>query len=185
MTPWPVARIRDIATVFDGPHATPRSTKTAVSGPIFLSISSLQNGRLDLARSAFLSEADFRVWTRRVTPRPDDVVFAYETRLGEAAIIPRSLKCALGRRLALIRPNTVRIEPRFTLFLSRPRISRGNPAQHGPRLYRRSDYAARLSRLSSRPAAYGRAAWDCGNAGGAGRQDRVQPPSTGLLIRID
>ncbi len=87
-----------------------------MSGPVFLGISSLQDGRLDLSQSAFVSEEDFQAWTRRVTPRPDDVVFSYETRLGEAAIIPEGLRCSLGRRLALMRPNTDRIQPRYLLY---------------------------------------------------------------------
>jgi len=35
-----------------------------------------------------LSEADYIQWTRRVTPGEGDIVFSYETRLGEAAMIP-------------------------------------------------------------------------------------------------
>ncbi|GLY32525.1 restriction endonuclease subunit S [Kineosporia sp. NBRC 101731] len=93
-------RIGDVALVFDGPHATPRKTE---SGPWFLSISSLKNGYLDLAESAHLSEEDFLVWTRRVQPRAGDVLFSYETRLGEAALMPPGIKGSLGRRMALLR----------------------------------------------------------------------------------
>ena len=90
-----------IATVFDGPHATPDKT---VAGPWFLSISSLQGGRLVLAESAHLGEQDFTRWTRRVTPTAGDVLFSYETRLGEAALMPVGVRACLGRRMALLRP---------------------------------------------------------------------------------
>lgn len=113
---WPVLIIRDFASVFDGPHATPKSSKTAISGAVFLGISSLQSGRLDLSQSGFLSEEDYLRWTRRVAPRPGDVVFSYETRLGEAALIPKGLRCSLGRRLALMRPDTTKVDPRFLLY---------------------------------------------------------------------
>jgi type I restriction enzyme S subunit len=113
---WRDVRIRDIATVFDGPHATPKSVKSATAGPVFLGISGLQNGRLDLAQSGHLSEEDFRQWTRRVTPQAGDVVFSYETRLGQAALIPDGLRCSLGRRLALIRVDRDMVDPRFLLF---------------------------------------------------------------------
>ncbi len=99
--------------IFDGPHATPKKTQ---SGPLFLGISSLANGRLLLSDTEHLSEADFTKWTRRVAPQPDDVVFSYETRLGEAALIPEGLRCCLGRRLALMRPDKTKIEPRFLLY---------------------------------------------------------------------
>jgi type I restriction enzyme S subunit len=77
--------IGDIAEVFDGPHATPKKLDT---GPHFLSISSLEKGRLDLSKSAFLSEEDFKKWAKRVTPKEGDLLFSYETRLGEAALMP-------------------------------------------------------------------------------------------------
>ena len=116
MTGWREVRVEDVAVVFDGPHATPVSPKTATSGPVFLGISSLNAGRLDLTQSGFLSESDFQQWTRRVTPQADDVVFSYETRLGEAGIVPAGLRCALGRRLALMRPDQGVIDPRFLLY---------------------------------------------------------------------
>lgn len=99
--------------IFDGPHATPKKTE---SGPVFLGISSLKHGRIDLAESAHLSEQDFARWTKRVTPRPGDVVFSYETRLGEAAQIPDGLRCCLGRRMGLLRPDTSKVDARFLLY---------------------------------------------------------------------
>ncbi|MDP2170130.1 MAG: restriction endonuclease subunit S [Rhodocyclaceae bacterium] len=105
--------VADICQVFDGPHATP--TKTTV-GPIFLGITSLNKGRIDLAGSEHLSEEDFAKWTRRVTPRAGDVVFSYETKLGEAAIIPEGLRCCLGRRMALMRPDPNKTDGRFLLY---------------------------------------------------------------------
>jgi type I restriction enzyme S subunit len=116
VTEWPEVQIQDVAVVYDGPHATPTSPKTATAGPIFLGISSLQDGRLDLGQSGFLSDEDFARWTRRVAPQAGDVVFSYETRLGQAAIVPIGLQCALGRRLALMRPDQRVIDPRFLLY---------------------------------------------------------------------
>lgn len=104
-------RLSEVADIYDGPHATPRKT---AAGPWFLSISSLSNGRLKLAESAHLSEDDFVKWTRRVTPREGDVLFSYETRLGEAAMMPAGLTACLGRRMGLLRPKQV--NPRFLLY---------------------------------------------------------------------
>ncbi len=77
-------RLGDLVEIFDGPHATPTKER---EGPIFLGVASLVGGRLDLSDVARLSEQDFAKWTRRVTPRHGDVVFSYETRLGEAALV--------------------------------------------------------------------------------------------------
>jgi type I restriction enzyme S subunit len=110
---WPKVRIGDVAEVFDGPHATPTKTQ---NGPIFLGISSLNRGRLDLSNTEHLSEEEFVKWTRRVTPRAGDVVFSYETRLGEAAIIPAGLRCCLGRRMGLVRTKPSELDPHFFLY---------------------------------------------------------------------
>ena len=113
LSAWPRVRIGEVAEVFDGPHATPK--KTAV-GPIFLGISALNRGRLDLTNTEHLSEDEFVKWTRRVTPTAGDVVFSYETRIGEAAIIPEGLRCCLGRRMGLVRTNPLKLDPYFFLY---------------------------------------------------------------------
>lgn len=108
-----IRRIGDLGDVFDGPHATPKKTE---EGPYFLSISSLDKGTLFLDRSAHLSEVEFVKWTKRVTPKKDDLLFSYETRLGEAALMPDGIKACLGRRMGLIRPNTKIVDPQFLLY---------------------------------------------------------------------
>lgn len=113
MRTWPSYSIGDVAEVFDGPHATPKKID---EGPWFLSISSLQGGRLVLAESAHVSEEDYSRWTRRVTPQPGDVLFSYETRLGEAAIMPEGVRACLGRRMGLLRPNRDLVDPKFLLL---------------------------------------------------------------------
>ncbi|WP_082962607.1 restriction endonuclease subunit S [Mycobacterium sp. E342] len=102
----------DLGELFDGPHATP--TRRA-EGPYFLNISSLKSGRLDLSESDHVSESDFLKWTRRVTPQPGDLLFSYETRLGEAALMPEGVRACLGRRMALLRPDRNRVDPHFLL----------------------------------------------------------------------
>jgi type I restriction enzyme, S subunit len=105
---WTESLLGDICVIFDGPHATP---KLSESGPIFLGISNLNNGLIDVTNTNHVSESDFSVWTRRVTPSPLDIVFSYETRLGQVAIIPKGLKCCLGRRMGLLRVKSGKIHP--------------------------------------------------------------------------
>jgi type I restriction enzyme, S subunit len=113
MGEWREIALGDLADIYDGPHATPKRT---LSGPIFLGISNLSNGRIELGETSHVSEADFARWTRRVTPTVGDVVFSYETRLGEAAIVPEGLRCCLGRRMGLLRAKPARVLPRFLLY---------------------------------------------------------------------
>ena len=106
-------KIRDFCEVFDGPHATPTKTD---EGPFYLSISSLTRGTLDLSKSAHLSEQEFQKWTKRVTPRKGDLLFSYETRLGEAALMPDGIKACLGRRMGILRPDTKKVLPEYLLY---------------------------------------------------------------------
>jgi type I restriction enzyme S subunit len=110
---WQSKTLGEVAEVFDGPHATPR---TVDSGPIFLGITALQDGTINLGETRHVTAADFTRWTRRVKPQADDVVFSYETKLGEAAIIPEGLECCLGRRMGLVRFHTGTMIPRFFLY---------------------------------------------------------------------
>lgn len=105
--------IAGLGQLFDGPHATPTRRS---DGPYFLNIASLKSGRLDLSESDHVSEEDFVRWTRRVTPRAGDLLFSYETRLGEAALMPEGVTACLGRRMALLRPNRSVVDPRFLLY---------------------------------------------------------------------
>ena len=110
---WEKVPLGNLVDIYDGPHATPKKTS---EGPIFLGISNLASGRLDLQQTEHLSENDYPRWTRRVTPTPNDIVFSYETRLGQAALIPRGLRACLGRRMGLLRPRNGAVDARFLLY---------------------------------------------------------------------
>lgn len=112
--------IRDYCLgIYDGPHATPAE---ADEGPYFLGIKNItEDGRLDFEDCRYVSETEFPKWTRRVQPAAGDVVFTYEATLHRYALIPEGFRGCLGRRVALVRPDTAKVDSRFLLyyFLSR------------------------------------------------------------------
>lgn len=117
---WDVKPIAEVVkNVYDGPHATP---KKADSGAIFLGIKNLTGTQLDLSSINWISEGDMPRWTKRVEPNEGDIVFSYEATLGHFAIIPPSIRCALGRRVALIRPYSEHGNRHFLFhcFVSKP-----------------------------------------------------------------
>ncbi|MGB5806474.1 restriction endonuclease subunit S [Castellaniella sp.] len=97
--------------IYDGPHATPKEAET---GPIFLGIKNVTaDGRLDFSEIRHVSEQEFQKWTRRVTPKTDDIVFSYEATLHLYGLIPEGFHGCLGRRMALVRPDPLRVVPRY------------------------------------------------------------------------
>ncbi len=94
-------RLKEICDIFDGPHATPPETE---DGPIFLGIKNItEQCEIDLSDAKHLSEKDYVKWTKRVTPKKDDIVFSYEATLNRYALIPEGFYGCLGRRLAIVR----------------------------------------------------------------------------------
>lgn len=107
-------KIKEFATVYDGPHATPKKTKF---GPYYLGINAItESGKIDLNASAHLSEEDYIKWTKRITPQEDDIVFSYEATLGRYAMIPAGFVGSLGRRLAIVRVNSELVNPRWLYY---------------------------------------------------------------------
>lgn len=111
---WEKVCVKDVALgIFDGPHATPPESD---SGAIFLGIPNFANGQLDLSNIRYISEDDLPKWTKRVTPRENDIVFSYEATLNLYAIIPKGFRGCLGRRMALIRPDNEKINYKFLYY---------------------------------------------------------------------
>lgn len=109
--------IREIADLYDGPHATPPPSE---EGPIFLGIKNIgEDGHLDFSEIRHVSEADFGRWTKRVLPVVGDLVFTYEATLHRYALIPGGFRGCLGRRTALLRPKRDAVDVRFLYYYFR------------------------------------------------------------------
>ena len=106
------APIKDFTLgIYDGPHATPKPSN---AGPIFLGIKNVTaDGRLYFENIRHVSETEFPRWTRRIKPQKNDIVFSYEATLHRYARIPDGFEGCLGRRMALVRPDRKKVDPRF------------------------------------------------------------------------
>ena len=109
--------INEICKVYDGPHATPNKTEY---GPIYLGIDAItEDGMLDATQFAHLLEEDYIKWTKRVIPQENDIVFSYEATLGRYTMIPKGFHGCLGRRLAIIRNVSNKINTRWLYYYFR------------------------------------------------------------------
>ena len=107
--------IKDICLgIYEGPHATPKNSDT---GGIYLGIPALDpKGFIDFSRAKRIAEEDLPLWTKRVTPQEDDIVFTNEATLNLYAIIPANFHGCLGRRLGLIRPNKDLVNVKYLFY---------------------------------------------------------------------
>ena len=99
--------------VVDCPHATPKWTD---AGTIVLRNQNIKGGRLDLSSPSYTDEAHYLGRIRRAAPQAGDIVITREAPMGDVCLIPPDLKCCLGQRQVLLRPNPNKIDSRFLLY---------------------------------------------------------------------
>lgn len=99
--------------VADCPHATPAWTD---SGVVVLRNQNIKGGRLDLSNPSFTDEAHYLGRIRRAAPQAGDLVITREAPMGEVCQIPSGLKCCLGQRQVLLRPDPSKVDGRFLLY---------------------------------------------------------------------
>jgi type I restriction enzyme S subunit len=100
--------------IVDCPHSTPEWTD---SGVVVLRSQNIKNGRLDLSDPSYTDEIHFEARTRRAVPSAGDLVITREAPMGEVCMIPRGVKCCLGQRMVLLRPDQGKADSRFLLYV--------------------------------------------------------------------
>src|SRR4051794_53785 len=96
--------------IVDCPHSTPKWTS---SGVLVLRSHNIRNGRLDLSDRSFTDEENYGLRSRRAELREGDVVITREAPMGEVCMIPAGMRCCLGQRMVLLRPNRNRCDGRY------------------------------------------------------------------------
>ena len=99
--------------VVDCPHATPKWTD---SGVVVLRNQNIKGGRLDLSSPSFTDEEHYQGRVRRAVPQGGDIVMTREAPMGDVCQIPQGLRCCVGQRQVLLRPDPTKVDGRFLLF---------------------------------------------------------------------
>jgi type I restriction enzyme S subunit len=111
---WEVSIIGDLcAAVLDCHHSTPVWT---ASGSIVIRNQNIRDGKLDLSQPSFTDETHFAERTRRAVPSFGDLVITREAPMGLVCMIPKGLKCCLGQRMVLLRPNHDAADTHYFLY---------------------------------------------------------------------
>ena len=99
--------------IADCPHSTPLWTD---SGALVLRSQNIRNGRLDLSTRSYTDEIHFEQRSRRARLTGGDLVITREAPMGEVCLIPDGLRCCLGQRMVMLRPDPKKCDSRFLLY---------------------------------------------------------------------
>ena len=99
--------------VFDCPHSTPAWTD---QGVVVLRSSNIRNGRLDLSSPSFTDEFHYEERSRRARIKAGDLVITREAPMGEVCLIPDNLRCCLGQRMVMLRPDQNQCHGQYLLY---------------------------------------------------------------------
>jgi type I restriction enzyme S subunit len=102
--------------VLDCHHLTPRAQE---DGYPYVAIPDLKGGHIDFDGARRISAADFRTWTKKTKPQAGDVIVTRRGRVGDTAVVPQGVECALGQDLVILRSDGGHIDQRFLRWVTR------------------------------------------------------------------
>jgi type I restriction enzyme S subunit len=100
---WKISRLKFVAShIVDCLHATPHY----ISDGEFPAIrtADIEPGKVRLAQARRVSKSQFRLWTGRLAPREDDILYSREgERYGIAALVPQGVELCISQRMMAFR----------------------------------------------------------------------------------
>ncbi len=114
---YPLYSLADMGViVLDCEHKTPQPV---ANGYPYIAIPNVRDGRLDLSDVRLISKEDLDLWNRRTKPQAGDIVLTRRARVGDTAVIPSKLQCALGQNLVILRSDEKYLLQDFLRWLVR------------------------------------------------------------------
>ncbi len=71
---------------------------------------------MDLSSPSYTDEEHYLGRIKRAVPQAGDIVITREAPMGDVCQIPEGLKCCLGQRQVLLRPDPKKVDSRFLLY---------------------------------------------------------------------
>ena len=100
-------------SITDCHHSTPEYIQ---EGNLVIRNYNIKNGRLLLDHLSFTNDENFKLRTAREIPEEGDLIITREAPMGEVCKIPANLKCCLGQRMVLLKPNNELVDTNFLLY---------------------------------------------------------------------
>lgn len=113
---WEVNRLKFLleTPVTDGPHETPEFIDEGIP---FLSVDSIQDGKLVFENCRHISEKDYIRFKTKCNPQKNDALMGKAASIGKIAIVDVDFEFSIWSPLALLRPNQTRIIPKVLEYV--------------------------------------------------------------------
>jgi len=113
---WEVNKLKFLLEipVTDGPHETPEFIDEGIP---FLSVDSIQDGKLVFENCRYISEKDYIRFKTKCNPQKNDVLMGKAASIGKIAIADVDFKFSIWSPLALLRANQIRIMPKVLEYV--------------------------------------------------------------------
>ena len=122
---WKVKRIEEwCESIIDCVN----KTAPLVEGPTpfkMIRTTNVRNGQVDISAVRFVTEATYKLWTRRLIPRKGDVILTREAPMGEVGMLLTDDMVFLGQRLVSYRVNPNFLDNHFLLLALQSRDLQG------------------------------------------------------------
>lgn len=111
MSYYPTRRLCDVGvTLLDCEHRTPKASPV---GYPYVAIPNIKEGRLDLSEVRLISKEDFESWTKKTKPLAGDIIITRRARVGDTAVVPLGLDCAIGQNLVILRSDGSKLDQSY------------------------------------------------------------------------
>lgn len=94
-------------------------TAPVVDGPTefkMIRTTNVKAGRVNLEDTKFVDEATFRIWTRRLRPKLNDIILTREAPLGEVGLLRSEENVFLGQRTMIFRADEINLTQPFLYY---------------------------------------------------------------------
>ncbi len=102
---WEVVDINKLCQVVDCLHSKKPDYCFEDERFYLLSLENItKDGYIDLSDKYYISQKDFEEWTSRICVKENDFLFTNAGRAGDMGMVPKGVKCAIGRNITSVRP---------------------------------------------------------------------------------
>lgn len=105
---WKVENINKVCDIVDCLHSKKPDYKFEDKKYYLLQSENLDlSGRINVDNKYYISKEDYDIWSRKIEIQENDFIIANAGRAGAMGMVPKNVKCAIGRNMTAVRCNKI------------------------------------------------------------------------------